>query len=156
MRQLTLSLEADSMLQSEWEDWESEVLNDEDPDTAETELHFDDEDPVDIVELLTDDSDYIYYGNFGGRSNVESYKFEDIYDQPAVLVKFKDGSVYLYMGPFITVTELEYIQFLAYDGRGLNSYLTRVIGSRYAARLYRGYIVIRPELQQMQPPPLSS
>lgn len=94
-----------------------------------------------ILELLNDFSNFQDYSNRSGRSGVEGFKYGDDW----ILVKFRDGSLYLYTQKNVSYDELNLLISLAIQGIGLNAYLTKTIGSRYEGRNYRGQLVISAE-----------
>lgn len=94
-----------------------------------------------ILELLNDFSNFQDYSNRSGRSGVDGFKYGDDW----ILVKFKDGSLYLYTQKNVSYDELNLLISLAIQGIGLNTYLTKTIGGRYEGRNYRGQLVISAE-----------
>lgn len=71
------------------------------------------------------------YRNLGGNSNVAGFQIGSDY----IIVKFKDRSSYLYTHWSTGVQEIEHMKRLAVQGRGLNSYISRIIRKRYARKL---------------------
>ena len=71
------------------------------------------------------------YRNLGGDSGIIAY--EDGAD--FIKVKFSDGSLYEYTYTIPGIDEVEHMKQLAEQGQGLNSYISRVIRKRYAAKL---------------------
>ena len=71
------------------------------------------------------------YQNLSGASNVDSFEMSD----NAILVMFKDGSVYLYNTGSPGQYAVDEMKRLAIAGRGLNSYISRVVKKRYASKL---------------------
>lgn len=71
------------------------------------------------------------YKNLGGNSNVHSFEIAP----NAILVMFNDNSVYLYNYGSPGATDVEEMKRLAIAGQGLNSYIGRVVGKRYASKL---------------------
>ncbi len=71
------------------------------------------------------------YKNLGGDSGVVGYEiFQD-----AIKVQFSDGSTYLYTTQSAGTGKLAQMQRLAVDGRGLNSFISRVVRKGYARKL---------------------
>lgn len=96
-----------------------------------------------ISEMLLDDERYVPYLNHGKRSGVNAYALGPNY----ILVRFNDGGVYLYTDKLLTEAEIANLKQLAEYGSGLNSYLTRLIGTRYTARYYKNIVFIKPGLE---------
>lgn len=71
------------------------------------------------------------YLNLGGDSGVRLYASGD----DSITVQFSDGSVYLYNYQRPGQAAVEKMKELAQAGRGLNSYINRFVGKRYAAKL---------------------
>ena len=71
------------------------------------------------------------YRNLGGDSGIVAYEAGDDF----IKVQFKDGSIYLYDYTTPGPNEVEYMKQLAEEGEGLNSYISRHIRKRYAAKL---------------------
>lgn len=71
------------------------------------------------------------YRNLGGNSNVAGFQIGHEY----IVVQFKDRSSYLYTYSSTGVHEIERMKILAHQGRGLNSYISRIIRKRYARKL---------------------
>lgn len=72
------------------------------------------------------------YRNLGGDSGVIAFEIGD----GSITVQFKDGKHrhYLYTVASTGARDVAELQKLAQAGRGLNSYITRVVGKRYARR----------------------
>jgi hypothetical protein len=70
------------------------------------------------------------YANLGGKSNVKSYEFGDGF----IRVTFKDGRTYVYDYPTTGKAMVDQMIILARAGQGLNSFVTRVVKSRYASK----------------------
>lgn len=140
MKIKVISLEEQTADIIDWDEYFETILDSEvdEPTTPEQQQHSDD-----ITEILLDESNYINYLNNSNRSNVDSYKP----DTTLILVKFKEGSIYLYNDKFVTFDELEMLKYLANYGSGLNSYLTRIIRDRYVARYYKNRVLIKPGLE---------
>lgn len=97
-------------------------------------------------ELLTRGDEMTHYINYGGNSGVESYDSGDGW----FMVRFKDGSLYLYTTKSTTEDHLYQMRRLAEMGSGLNSYLNRVVGKQYAGRNYRGSVAMVPGMESYQ------
>ncbi len=70
------------------------------------------------------------YKNLGGDSGIVAY--ED--GEDFIKVKFSDGSIYFYNYTKPGPDEVEHMKQLAEQGQGLNSYISRHIRKRYAAK----------------------
>jgi hypothetical protein len=68
------------------------------------------------------------YANRGGDSNVEAFEIGADY----IIVRFKDGSEYVYTYESAGKDLIEKMKELALDGHGLNSYIGRVVKKKYA------------------------
>lgn len=71
------------------------------------------------------------YLNLGGNSGVAGY---DV-GLDAITVYFRDGSAYLYNYGSTGIVDVEHMKSLATAGQGLNSFISRVVGKRYARKL---------------------
>jgi hypothetical protein len=71
------------------------------------------------------------YKNLDGDSSVVSYEIE----QGSITVQFDDGSVYLYTIQSAGVANIAEMQRLANVGRGLNSFIGRVVKKGYARKI---------------------
>jgi len=71
------------------------------------------------------------YKNLGGSSGVSSYEIGD----DNIIVEFSDGARYLYNYISPGRMDVEKMKALAVSGRGLNSFISRVIRKRFADRL---------------------
>jgi len=72
-----------------------------------------------------------YYRNLGGNSGVFAF---DI-GSNTIKVQFKDGSIYLYNYSATGMSEVERLKDLALSGQGLNSYISKYIKKKYAAKI---------------------
>jgi len=72
-----------------------------------------------------------HYRNLGGYSGVAAYEIGDDY----IKVRFLDGSIYLYNHQSTGRDDIEHMKKLAQNGQGLNSFITRVVKKRYAAKI---------------------
>lgn len=71
------------------------------------------------------------YKNLSGDSAVFAYQISD----DAVMVQFKDGSVYLYTKNMPGNEYVDQMKALAENGMGLNGYISKVVKKRFAAKL---------------------
>jgi len=71
------------------------------------------------------------YLNLTGNSGVDAYETGLDY----IKVRFKDYSEYLYTYSSTGVADVEEMKSLAQRGQGLNSYISRIVRKRYAAKL---------------------
>lgn len=71
------------------------------------------------------------YASPGAHTGVSAYaRLAD-----AIVVEFRDGSLYLYNHDCPGRHHVDRMKALADDGAGLSSYISRRIGKRFAARL---------------------
>ena len=70
------------------------------------------------------------YRNLGGDSGIVAY--ED--GEDFIRVQFSDGSIYRYNYTKPGPNDVERMKRLAEKGQGLNSFISRVIRKRYAAK----------------------
>lgn len=70
------------------------------------------------------------YMNLGGNSGVRAYEFGDSY----IRVQFHDWLIYEYTNQSAGVANVEQMKRLAVAGRGLNSYISRVVRKGYASK----------------------
>ena len=70
------------------------------------------------------------YRNLGGDSGVLAYEIET----DAIKVKFRDGWIYTYNNGSAGFGNIDQMKRLAHAGRGLNSFITRVVRNAYAAK----------------------
>lgn len=73
------------------------------------------------------------YANASGESNVRAYEVAE--DLRSITVEFSDGSRYLYTAESAGEANVRQMASLAAAGRGLNSFINRVVRKMYAARL---------------------
>ncbi len=71
------------------------------------------------------------YKNLGGDSGVVAYEIGD----DSIKVQFSDGSLYLYNYQSAGSHNIEQMKGLAIAGRGLNSFISRVVKKGYASKL---------------------
>ncbi len=72
-----------------------------------------------------------HYRNLGGNSGVYAYEIGDNF----ISVQFNDYSVYMYSYLNPGSSAVEMMKSLALAGKGLNSYISRYVKKRYAAKL---------------------
>jgi len=70
------------------------------------------------------------YGNLGGDSGVVAYEF----DSASIRVKFRDGWIYTYDYESTGQINVERMKTLASAGRGLNSFISRVVRKNFASK----------------------
>lgn len=126
-----------------WDDVTKGYWNDVDDDLAE-ELGVT---PVALQELLEVDRHTFHYANIGGNSSVRGYD----HGEDWIVVEFSDGTRYLYTTKSTTPESIGYMKQLAFDGKGLNSYIMRLQRMNYAGRNVRGEILIRPGMESYNP-----
>ena len=71
------------------------------------------------------------YKNLGGNSGVTGYEIEP----ESITVKFYDGGIYLYTYQSAGKDNIEYMKTLAIAGRGLNSFISRIVKKMYARKI---------------------
>jgi hypothetical protein len=71
------------------------------------------------------------YKNLGGDSDVVAYEI----GSDSITVEFRDGAIYVYNYQSTGKTDVEQMKTLAVAGQGLNGFISRVVGKRYAAKL---------------------
>ena len=71
------------------------------------------------------------YGNRSGGSGVVAYEIED----RAILIRFQGGDTYRYTYERTGQFEVEKMKRLAESGKGLSSYISRMVGDRYDEKL---------------------
>lgn len=70
------------------------------------------------------------YKNFGGASGVHGYEI----GQGSITVQFRDGWTYVYTNLSAGAANITEMQRLAEQGQGLNSFIGRVVRTRYAEK----------------------
>lgn len=70
------------------------------------------------------------YANLSGNSAVIAYEIEP----GAITVQFDSGMFYLYNGSSTSSANIHEMQSLARAGRGLNSFIVRVVKKGYARK----------------------
>ena len=71
------------------------------------------------------------YENLSGESGVIGYEIE----QGSITVYFRDGSIYSYTNTIPGPEDVIEMQRLAESGRGLNSFISRVVKKNYAKKI---------------------
>ena len=70
------------------------------------------------------------YLNLAGNSGVVAYEIDD----DAITIEFADGGVYLYNSTAPGPEDVEQMQELAEQGRGLATYINRFVRDNYALK----------------------
>lgn len=73
------------------------------------------------------------YKNLGGDSGIVAYSIEE----GAITVQFSDGWCYLYNNQSAGAENIAELQRLARAGRGLNSFIVKVVRKGYAKKKWR-------------------
>jgi hypothetical protein len=73
------------------------------------------------------------YKNLSGNSGVEAFELAD----DAITVRFRDGATYLYDYSATGRAEVEQMKSLAREGRGLSTYISRVVHNKSAHKFTR-------------------
>lgn len=71
------------------------------------------------------------YQNLGGVSGVYAYEI----GEDSITVEFNDGGIYLYTNASAGSQNIENMKRLAIKGKGLNSYISTNVGTRYASKI---------------------
>ena len=71
------------------------------------------------------------YKDIGGDSGVVAYKI----GPDSIIVRFKEGTVYLYTYASAGSRMIETMKKLAAKGKGLSTYISRYVKNRYALKL---------------------
>ena len=71
------------------------------------------------------------YKNLGGDAGIRSYEIAT----GAITVEFADGSTYLYTDASTGAENIAQMQRLAKAGKGLTTFINRVVRERYAKKL---------------------
>ncbi|AGH95391.1 hypothetical protein [Pseudobdellovibrio exovorus] len=71
------------------------------------------------------------YRNTGGDSGIVGYEI----GTDSIVVKFRDGAVYLYDYTHTGVADVEHMKQLALSGSGLNSFISRAVRKRFARKI---------------------
>ena len=72
------------------------------------------------------------YMNFSGNSGVTAYEIGD----DSIAVEFQERTVYLYTNQSTGAANIREMQRLAIAGRGLSSFIARVVRDAYAEKLH--------------------
>ena len=80
--------------------------------------------------ITTKEAKMEQYANLGGDSGIFAYAIK----QDSIEVQFRDGLCYLYTHQSAGITDVEHMKELAVAGRGLNSFISRVVKKRYASK----------------------
>lgn len=67
------------------------------------------------------------------RSNIRGYEVNEL--RTEIAIYFKDGSGYLYTNQATGATQVAQLILLAQSGRGLNSYISRIVKGNYARKI---------------------
>lgn len=97
------------------------------------------------LDLLTRGDVMYTYKDVGGNSGITAYDSGVDW----FMIRFKDGSLYLYTKQSTTPERIEYMRELALQGKGLNSYVTRIVGKNYAGRNYKGAVTMLPGMESL-------
>jgi hypothetical protein len=73
------------------------------------------------------------YKNLSGNSGVEAFELAD----DAITVKFRGGATYLYDYAVTGRAEVELMKSLAREGKGLSTYISRVVHNKSAHKFTR-------------------
>lgn len=153
LKQLNISTEA------WWDDWYDQTFDSEYMDHGEVDVWEEPELPKTLgikspvwTELLTrGDDDMVPYRNIGGNSGVSEYDSGVDW----FLIKFKDGSLYLYTHASTLPERIYRMRELANSGTGLNAYVNHMYhrhGIQYAGRNYKGRITLQPGIESISDP----
>lgn len=71
------------------------------------------------------------YKNLGGDSNVTAYEI----GEGSIVVRFGDGSAYLYTDQSTGAANIREMQRLAVAGEGLNTFINRFVRKHYARKI---------------------
>ncbi len=71
------------------------------------------------------------YKNLQGNSGVDSYQL----GEDSITVRFINGGTYLYTNESTGTTHIKEMQRLAQLGKGLNSYISKVIKKQFARKV---------------------
>lgn len=143
-------------LEDWWDDLRDKYLGDDFLDSGKPDVWEEPALPKDIgltttvwTELLERTNDSMYhYRNVGGNSSVVAYDTGVDW----LLIRFNDSSLYLYTTKSTSSEDIEYMRKLANDGKGLNSYVNRRIGNKYAGRNYKGKLTLMPGMESISNP----
>lgn len=99
--------------------------------------------PPAISELLDDNRLGYTYANTGGNSGVSTYD----YGEDWMVVNFTTGSRYIYTLKSTTPESMGYLKKYAQEGKGLNSYIMRMLREDYAGKNVKGVVLIKPGME---------
>lgn len=99
--------------------------------------------PTALSELLEVNRHTFDYANLGGNSSVRGYD----HGEDWFVVMFSDGSRYLYTLKSTSRESLDTMRKYATEGKGLNSYIMRLVKTNYAGRNVKGEILIKPGME---------
>lgn len=138
-----------------WDDWYDKTFDDEYFDKGPIDVWEEPALPKELgvkspvwTELLTrGDDDMFHYRNIGGTSGVSEYDSGVDW----FLIKFKDGSLYLYTHKSTLPTHIYRMRQLAESGSGLNAYVNNLSksGIQYAGRNYKGNLTLTPGIESI-------
>jgi hypothetical protein len=100
--------------------------------------------PAAVAQLLDDNRPGYAYANIGGNSGVASYD----YGPDWMVVNFTTGSRYIYTLKSTTPESMGYLKKYAQEGKGLNSYIMRMLREDYAGKNVKGVILIKPGMER--------
>lgn len=96
-----------------------------------------------LTELLDDNRLGMAYANLGGNSGVATYDLGEDW----ILINFTTGARYLYTTKSTSIDNIEQMKRYAHEGKGLNSYIMRMVKTDYAGRNVNGNLVIKPGME---------
>lgn len=139
-----------------WDDWYDKTFDDEYFDKGPVDVWDEPALPKELgvkspvwTELLTrGDDDMFPYRNIGGNSGVSEYDSGVDW----FLIKFKDGSLYLYTHKSTLPEHIYRMRQLAESGSGLNTYVNHMYnqhGVQYAGRNYKGNLTLTPGIESI-------
>lgn len=96
-----------------------------------------------LAELLDDNRLGMTYANLGGNSGVATYDLGEDW----ILINFTTGARYLYTTKSTSIDNIEQMKRYAHEGKGLNSYIMRMVKTDYAGRNVNGNLVIKPGME---------
>lgn len=143
-------------LEDWWDDLRIKYLGDDYRDRGQPDVWEEPELPEQIgvkspvwTELLTRSDDSMFrYRNLNNNSGVAAYDTGVDW----FLIKFNDSSLYLYTTKSTTIEHINYMRTLAREGKGLNSYVNRIVGNQYAGRNYKGNLTLMPGMESISNP----
>lgn len=71
------------------------------------------------------------YKNLGGSSGVLSYEI----GSDSITVQFNSGATYFYTYQSAGNSNIEQMKSLAITGKGLNSFISRIVKNKYASKI---------------------